>query len=54
MLSTALDDVKPPGADELFPVYIWVIIRAQPEELCSNIDYIDYFRNPIRRNGQEE
>ena len=53
----ALDTVIGPsawGADQLLPVCIYTIIRANPPSLNSNINFIASFRHPSRLRGEDE
>ena len=36
------------GADDFLPVLIWVVIKAQPTQLASNLEYIQRFRMASR------
>ncbi|KAG0147074.1 hypothetical protein CROQUDRAFT_43405 [Cronartium quercuum f. sp. fusiforme G11] len=40
------------GADTFIPILILVVLRAQPEHLISNIQYIQRFRNPDKLQGE--
>ncbi|CAN6669666.1 vacuolar protein sorting-associated protein 9 [Trichomonascus vanleenenianus] len=40
------------SADGFLPILIYVVIKAQPKDLISNVNYIQRFRNPDRLNGE--
>lgn len=40
------------GADAFFPVFLLVVIRARPQHLASNIEYVRRFRAQQRLSGQ--
>ncbi|GAA5861699.1 hypothetical protein JCM3774_002675 [Rhodotorula dairenensis] len=40
------------GADTFIPFLIYVVIRANPEHLVSNLQYIQRFRNPEKLSGE--
>lgn len=40
------------SADGFLPILIYVVIRAQPKDLISNVNYIQRFRNPDRLGGE--
>ena len=42
------------GADQLLPVCIYAIIRANPPCLLSNVNFITHFRHPSRLRGEDE
>lgn len=42
------------GADQLLPLCIYAIIRANPPSLQSNINFITHFRHPNRLRGEDE
>ena len=39
------------GADEFFPVLVWVVLQATPPRITSELSYIARFRNPDRLRG---
>ncbi|XP_022141647.1 vacuolar protein sorting-associated protein 9A-like [Momordica charantia] len=43
---------NPPGADEFLPVLIYVIIKANPPQLHSNLLYIQRYRGQNRLTGE--
>ena len=45
---------KPTGADEFLSVLIYVIIKAKPFKIASNIHFIRDFRSSDRLNGEDE
>jgi len=53
ILEGRTDDSAVPGADDLLPVLIYVIIHANPPNLLSTIDYIDNF-TPRGITGQDQ
>ena len=53
----ALDSVIGPslwGADQLLPLCIYTIMKANPPNLHSNILFISSFRHPTRLRGEDE
>ena len=40
------------SADKFVPLLIYVVLRANPESLVSNVQYILRFRNPDKLNGE--
>ncbi|KAJ0650784.1 putative VPS9 domain, RABX5, catalytic core helical domain-containing protein [Helianthus annuus] len=43
---------NPPGADDFFPVLIYVTIKANPPQFQSNLMYIQRYRNKSRLVGE--
>lgn len=43
---------KPPGADDFFPVLIYVTLKANPPQFHSNLMYIQRYRNKSRLVGE--
>ena len=41
------------GADDLLPLFIWIVLRSQSPRLHSNCAYIHAFLSPVRLMGQE-
>lgn len=46
LLSMSHADDTLPGADEFLPALIYVVIRANPPHLHSNLNYITTYRHP--------
>ena len=42
-----------PSAEELFPIFIYMLIGANPGHISLNLDYIDKFIRPSRRISRE-
>ena len=40
------------SADAFVPILIFVVLRANPENLLSNVEYINRFRTPARLQGE--
>ena len=43
-----------PGADEIFPLIIFTVIKSKVPKLKSNLNYIDLFRHNSRKQGIED
>lgn len=52
LLLNATSDEDPPGADDFLPVLIYVIIKANPPQLHSNLLYIQRYRRQTRLVGE--
>ncbi|RSH77617.1 uncharacterized protein EHS24_003177 [Apiotrichum porosum] len=40
------------GADAFVPILIFVVLRASPDNMLSNVEYINRFRNPEKLQGE--
>ncbi|GMK53703.1 hypothetical protein CspeluHIS016_0102890 [Cutaneotrichosporon spelunceum] len=40
------------GADAFVPILIYVVLRASPDSMLSNVEYIQRFRNPEKLQGE--
>ncbi|GAA0158756.1 guanyl-nucleotide exchange factor [Lithospermum erythrorhizon] len=52
LLLNATSDEDPPGADDFLPVLIYIIIKANPPQLHSNLLYIQRYRHQTRLVGE--
>lgn len=43
---------KGEGADAFMPILILVVLQANPENLISNMEYIQRFRNPTKLHSE--
>jgi len=43
---------KDEGADAFIPVLILVVLRANPDHLLSNVEYIQRFRSPDKLQSE--
>ncbi|KAL0580480.1 hypothetical protein V5O48_001550 [Marasmius crinis-equi] len=43
---------KEEGADSFVPILIFVVLRANPEHLLSNVEFINRFRNPEKLQSE--
>jgi len=43
---------EPPGADDTLPILIYVLIKANPPRLCSNLNFISKFRSDRKMQSQ--
>jgi hypothetical protein len=41
-----------PGADDFFPIFIWVVMQANVPNLLSHCEFIQAFHNPFRLMGR--
>ena len=39
------------GADEFFPVLVWVVLHCTPTHICSELSFISRFRHPDKLRG---
>ncbi|KAJ7504270.1 hypothetical protein B0H11DRAFT_1981447 [Mycena galericulata] len=43
---------KEEGADSFVPILIFVVLKANPEHLLSNVEFINRFRNPMKLQSE--
>ncbi|KAG1725754.1 hypothetical protein EDB19DRAFT_1754410 [Suillus lakei] len=43
---------KDEGADSFVPILIYVVLRANPQHLLSNVEFINRFRNPAKLQSE--
>ncbi|KAJ7255474.1 hypothetical protein B0H12DRAFT_1016471 [Mycena haematopus] len=43
---------KEEGADSFVPILIYVVLKANPEHLLSNVEFINRFRNPAKLQSE--
>ncbi|KIJ65541.1 hypothetical protein HYDPIDRAFT_27542 [Hydnomerulius pinastri MD-312] len=43
---------KDEGADSFVPVLIFVVLKANPDHLLSNVEFINRFRNPLKLQSE--
>ncbi|KAH7921227.1 hypothetical protein BV22DRAFT_1038888 [Leucogyrophana mollusca] len=43
---------KDEGADSFVPILIYVVLKANPEHLLSNVEFINRFRNPLKLQSE--
>ena len=43
-----------PGADDLVPMLVYVVLRAQPRRLHSSLQYIQRFRTASKLRGESD
>ncbi|KAJ7781986.1 hypothetical protein DFH07DRAFT_901007 [Mycena maculata] len=43
---------KEEGADSFVPILIYVVLKANPEHLLSNVEFINRFRNPVKLQSE--
>ena len=46
-------DNNPMGADDVFPVFLWVVLRSHIPKLFSNCSYIQAFHSPRKLMGKQ-
>ncbi|KAJ7917528.1 hypothetical protein B0H13DRAFT_1994834 [Mycena leptocephala] len=43
---------KEEGADSFVPILIYIVLKANPEHLLSNVEFINRFRNPVKLQSE--
>ncbi|KAJ7696540.1 hypothetical protein B0H17DRAFT_1007669 [Mycena rosella] len=43
---------KEEGADSFVPILIFVVLKANPQHLLSNVEFINRFRNPVKLQSE--
>ncbi|KAI6113007.1 hypothetical protein F5141DRAFT_1188210 [Pisolithus sp. B1] len=43
---------KDEGADSFVPILIYVVLKANPEHLLSNVEFVNRFRNPVKLQSE--
>ncbi|KAH7915265.1 hypothetical protein BJ138DRAFT_1142062 [Hygrophoropsis aurantiaca] len=43
---------KDEGADSFVPILIYVVLKANPDHLLSNVEFINRFRNPLKLQSE--
>ncbi|KAJ6581649.1 hypothetical protein B0H19DRAFT_1116119 [Mycena capillaripes] len=43
---------KEEGADSFVPILIYVVLKANPDHLLSNVEFINRFRNPVKLQSE--
>lgn len=54
LLRVAAEQGAPPGADDFFPVLVYVVVRAAPPRIVSNLEFIARFRAENRLVSEAE
>ncbi|KAI6041322.1 hypothetical protein EDC04DRAFT_1309749 [Pisolithus marmoratus] len=43
---------KEEGADSFVPILIYVVLKANPDHLLSNVEFVNRFRNPVKLQSE--
>lgn len=43
---------KDEGADSFVPILIYVVLKANPDHLLSNVEFVNRFRNPVKLQSE--